>query len=389
MYAGIDLGGTKILVLVADESGEVLGDIRIATDAHGGPEAVIARIPPPRGDPAAPLKALIIDSWFDNYVGVVMLVRVVDGQLSRKDKVLFMSTRASHLCEQVGVFTPKSVEKERLSAGEVGFVVAGVKELKDARVGDTITLYARPALEALPGFKQIKPQVFAGLYPVDANEYDQLRDALEGTWREDRYLRAIHDDGTEIGVKGSGVWEIDALTAAWAVMTGINPTRGRIVFDTALGILEKETTILLGWPPLREDTKPYLGRSSAYPPGVRENGMYCHGVQWLVGAARLLAEQFERFTKLEQEIMTWLAIEREVIGAEQLQANLLQSPLQRELLERLRALRRRSLLERGETGFTLQNVVMEYVTDRLVETVSQVQRSATHLGRTLGREATV
>jgi cyclic beta-1,2-glucan synthetase len=106
-------------------------------------------------------------------------------------------------------------------------------------------------------------------------------------------LRAIHDDGTEIGVKGSGVWEIDALTAAWAVMANINPERGQVVFETALGILEKETTILLGWPPLREDTKPYLGRSSGYPEGVRENGMYCHGVQWLVGAARLISERLE------------------------------------------------------------------------------------------------
>jgi cyclic beta-1,2-glucan synthetase len=119
----------------------------------------------------------------------------------------------------------------------------------------------------------------------------ELGEALESTWRDDRYLRAIHDDGTEIGVQGSGVWEIDALNAAWAVMAGINPGRGRIVFETALNVLEKETTILLGWPPLREDTKPYLGRSSAYPEGVRENGMYCHGVQWLVGAARLLANQ--------------------------------------------------------------------------------------------------
>ncbi|HTK73932.1 MAG TPA: hypothetical protein VL371_01675, partial [Gemmataceae bacterium] len=127
-----------------------------------------------------------------------------------------------------------------------------------------------------------------------AERLRQLREALEGTWRDDRYLRAIHDDGTEIGIKGSGVWEIDALTAAWAVMTGINPSRGRIVFETALRILEKETTILLGWPPLREDSKPYLGRSSVYPEGVRENGMYCHGVQWLVGAARILAEQCER-----------------------------------------------------------------------------------------------
>jgi cyclic beta-1,2-glucan synthetase len=121
-----------------------------------------------------------------------------------------------------------------------------------------------------------------------------LKDALEATWRDDRYLRAFHDDGTEIGVKGSGVWEIDALTAAWAVMSGINPARGRIVFETALGILEQEKTILLGWPPLREDTKPYLGRSSRYPEGVRENGMYCHGVQWLAGAARRLAEQAAR-----------------------------------------------------------------------------------------------
>jgi cyclic beta-1,2-glucan synthetase len=119
----------------------------------------------------------------------------------------------------------------------------------------------------------------------------ELGEALESTWRDDRYLRAIHDDGTEIGVKGSGVWEIDALTAAWAVMAGINPGRGRVVFETALSVLEKDTTILLGWPPLRDDTRPYLGRSSAYPEGVRENGMYCHGVQWLVGAARLLSDR--------------------------------------------------------------------------------------------------
>lgn len=122
---------------------------------------------------------------------------------------------------------------------------------------------------------------------------EDLRTAVEGTWREDRYLRAIHDDGTEIGLAGSGIWEIDALTAAWAVISGINPRRGRIVFNTAVGILEKENTILLGWPPLRQGTKPYLGRSSRYPEGVRENGMYCHGVQWLVGAARILAEQAE------------------------------------------------------------------------------------------------
>ncbi|GAB4166063.1 MAG: translation elongation factor 4 [Rhodocyclaceae bacterium] len=142
-------------------------------------EAVIARIPAPRGDPAAPLKALVIDSWFDNYVGVVMLVRVRDGVLRAKDRIVLMSSGATHLCEQVGVFTPKSQPRERLGAGEVGFVVAGIRELTAARVGDTITAAERPAAEPLPGFRQIKPQVFAGLYPVESNQYDALREALE------------------------------------------------------------------------------------------------------------------------------------------------------------------------------------------------------------------
>ncbi|MFA5143659.1 MAG: hypothetical protein WC522_05800 [Candidatus Omnitrophota bacterium] len=127
-----------------------------------------------------------------------------------------------------------------------------------------------------------------------AARMEALKAALEKTWRSDRYLRAIHDDGTEIGIKGSGVWEIDALTASWAVMSGINFERGLTIFNTALSILEKDNAILLGWPALREDTKPYLGRSSKYPEGVRENGMYCHGVQWLVKAARILAEEFDK-----------------------------------------------------------------------------------------------
>jgi len=127
-----------------------------------------------------------------------------------------------------------------------------------------------------------------------AMRMEALKDALEKTWRGDRYLRAFHDDGTEVGVKDSGIWEIDSLTAAWAVMSGINFERNVAVFNTALQVLEKDDTILLGWPALREDTKPYLGRSSKYPEGVRENGMYCHGVQWLVRAARILAEQFEQ-----------------------------------------------------------------------------------------------
>ena len=141
-------------------------------------ERVVERIPAPQGDPAAPLQALIIDSWFDNYVGVVMLVRVVNGTIKPKDKIRLMATGANHLVEQVGVFTPKSQTKSELSAGQVGFVVAGIKELKRARVGDTVTNAAKPAEEALPGFKEAKSQVFAGLYPVESNQYDALRDAL-------------------------------------------------------------------------------------------------------------------------------------------------------------------------------------------------------------------
>ncbi|MCK6429924.1 MAG: translation elongation factor 4 [Burkholderiaceae bacterium] len=141
-------------------------------------ERIIERVPPPKGDPAAPLQALIIDSWFDNYVGVVMLVRVVNGVIRPKDKILLMATGASHLVEQVGVFTPKSRQREQLTAGEVGFVIAGIKELRDARVGDTVTHERKPAAAPLPGFKEVKPQVFAGLYPVEANQYEALRDAL-------------------------------------------------------------------------------------------------------------------------------------------------------------------------------------------------------------------
>jgi GTP-binding protein LepA len=152
-------------------------------------EAVIARIPPPQGDPEGRLQALIIDSWFDNYVGVVMLVRVVAGSLKAKDRILLMSSGAVHLCEQVGVFSPKSQSKECLSAGEVGFVISGIKELQAAKVGDTVTLADKPAASALPGFKEIKPQVFAGLYPIEANQYDSLRESLEKLQLNDASLQ--------------------------------------------------------------------------------------------------------------------------------------------------------------------------------------------------------
>ena len=149
-------------------------------------EAVVARIPPPKGNPAGALRAMIIDSWYDAYVGVVMLVRVVDGRLAKGDRIKLMASEAMYNAEQLGVFTPHTEPRQSLEAGEVGFVIAGIKELQAARVGDTVTLIkagsggaAFTATEALPGFKEIQPAVFAGLYPSEASEYESLRDALE------------------------------------------------------------------------------------------------------------------------------------------------------------------------------------------------------------------
>jgi len=148
-------------------------------------EAVVAKIPPPQGDPQAPLRAMIIDSWFDTYVGVVMLVRVVDGRLGKGERIKMMASHAVYNADNLGVFTPANQLRESLEAGQVGYIIAGIKELQAAKVGDTITLEKKlpnnlgPAEKALPGFKEIQPQVFAGLYPTEANQYDSLRDALE------------------------------------------------------------------------------------------------------------------------------------------------------------------------------------------------------------------
>jgi GTP-binding protein LepA len=149
-------------------------------------EAVVSRIPPPKGNPAGALRAMIIDSWFDSYVGVVMLVRVVDGRLARGERVKLMATGATYNADNLGVFTPANESRPSLEAGEVGYIIAGIRELQAAKVGDTVTLIrpgtggaALTASEALPGFKEIQPQVFAGLYPTEANQYEGLRDSLE------------------------------------------------------------------------------------------------------------------------------------------------------------------------------------------------------------------
>ena len=141
-------------------------------------ETLIARIPPPQGDPAAPLKALIIDSWFDNYLGVVSLVRIFDGELVTGARIRIMSNEREANADQVGIFTPKRLKRERLKTGEVGFLVAGIKDINGAPVGDTITTVQNPAAGPLPGFQKSKPNVFAGLYPVESSEYEAFRDAL-------------------------------------------------------------------------------------------------------------------------------------------------------------------------------------------------------------------
>jgi len=141
-------------------------------------EEIVKKIPSPEGDPTAPLQALIIDSWFDNYLGVVSLVRVKNGALRPKQKVLVMSTGRSHLVDHVGIFNPKRLDKQELAAGEVGYVIAGIKEIEGAPVGDTLTLADKPAEKPLPGFKPVQPQVYAGVFPVSAEDYEDLRDAL-------------------------------------------------------------------------------------------------------------------------------------------------------------------------------------------------------------------
>jgi GTP-binding protein LepA len=164
-------------------------------------EAIVAHIPPPKGDPQAPLQALIIDSWFDNYVGVVSLVRVVNGALRVGEKIRVMSTGRAWQIDKLGRFTPKSLGTRELSAGEVGFVIAGIKEIDGAPVGDTITLDGRPCAAPLPGFKQVQPRVFAGLFPLNSDDYESFRDALAKLRLNDS---ALHYEPEVSGALGFG-----------------------------------------------------------------------------------------------------------------------------------------------------------------------------------------
>lgn len=172
-------------VIGIDASGAIPCSAKTGMGVEDILEAIVAKIPAPRGNPNAPLRAMIIDSWFDSYVGVVMLVRVVDGRLQKGERIKLMANGSAYEAGSLGVFTPANQPRDSLEAGEVGYVIAGIKELTAAKVGDTVTLEKKlpnnlgPATEALPGFKEIQPQVFAGLYPTEANQYDALRDSLE------------------------------------------------------------------------------------------------------------------------------------------------------------------------------------------------------------------
>jgi GTP-binding protein LepA len=210
-------------------------------------ERLIERIPQPKGDPAAPLQALIVDSWFDNYVGVVTLVRVFNGTLKVNDKIRVMSTGRAHLVDKLGRFTPKSVAAGSLGPGDVGFVIAGIKEIDGAPVGDTITLEYKQATEPLPGFKQVQPRVFAGMFPIVSDDYDKFRDALSKLRLNDS---ALHYEPEVSGALGFGFrvgflgllhmdivqerlereYQIELITSAPTVIYEVKKTDGEVAF---------------------------------------------------------------------------------------------------------------------------------------------------------------
>jgi len=232
---GIEAGDA---VRVSAKTGEGVPDLL---------EALIRRIPAPKGDAEAPLQALIIDSWFDNYVGVVSLVRVVNGSVRTGEKIRIVSTGRSHTVDRLGRFTPKAVVEKVLSPGDVGFIVAGIKEIDGAPVGDTITLESRPAAAPLPGFRQIKPRVFAGLFPINSEDYESFRDALAKLKLNDS---ALHYEPEVSGALGFGFrcgflgllhmdivqerlereYELDLVTSAPTVVYEVARTDGAVQY---------------------------------------------------------------------------------------------------------------------------------------------------------------
>ncbi len=210
-------------------------------------EQIVERIPAPVGDPDAPAKALIIDSWFDNFVGVITLVRMVEGTIPRRSKIQIMSTGRTFQADTVGVFTPKRTPLEKLSAGEVGFIIAGIKEIEGARVGDTITLASAPALEPLPGFKEVQPRVFSGMYPIEGDDYEAFREALQKLRLNDAALHFEPETSTALGFgfrcgflgmlhmeivqeRLEREYNLDLITTAPTVVYEIEGTKGEITY---------------------------------------------------------------------------------------------------------------------------------------------------------------
>ena len=209
-------------------------------------EQLIREIPPPVGDVDGPLQALIIDSWFDPYVGVIILVRVKQGRIRHRQKMLIMSTKRHYLVDEVGVFTPKRESRDGLQAGQVGYIIAGIKEIDSARVGDTITLADRPAEQPLEGFKQIQPRVFAGMFPVDADDYDDFRDSLEKLTLNDASLSYEPENSTALGFgfrigflgmlhmeiiqeRLEREYDLDLITTAPTVVYQVLTTKGELI----------------------------------------------------------------------------------------------------------------------------------------------------------------
>ncbi|HEU5398550.1 MAG TPA: translation elongation factor 4, partial [Gammaproteobacteria bacterium] len=193
---------------VANEIEEIIGieaqdAVRVSAKTGVGVpdllEELVKRIPPPKGDPNGPLQALIVDSWFDNFVGVVSLVRVMNGSLKPRQKLLVMSTGRAHEVDRVGIFTPKMRDKDALNSGEVGYVIAGIKEIDGAPVGDTFTTADKPCAAPLPGFKQVQPRVFAGLFPVSSDDYENFREALRKLRLNDSALHFEPETSTALG----------------------------------------------------------------------------------------------------------------------------------------------------------------------------------------------
>jgi GTP-binding protein LepA len=210
-------------------------------------EQIVKRIPPPRGDPKAPLRALIIDSWYDNYLGVISLVRVVDGEIKTGDKIRVMSSGAAYLTDEIGIFSPKRTSREKLGTGEVGYVVAGIKNIDGAPVGDTLTSAAAPAATPLPGFRTVKPNVFAGLFPVDSSQYEDLREALGKLRLNDAALYFEPENSQALGFgfrcgflgmlhmeivqeRLEREYNLDLITTAPTVIYEVETTSGEIIY---------------------------------------------------------------------------------------------------------------------------------------------------------------